>query len=268
MRFLIASLAVFLSYSRVAAADETPEEIQQLVAPIALYPDELVAQVLAASTHPDEVAEADQWMQQYSNLTTDQLAQAVDQQPWDPSVRALTEFPSVLASMDQSLAWTSALGDAFANQQQAVLDAVQVLRQRAESAGTLRSTPQQTVTTDGQSISIEPASPEEVYVPAYDPWDVYGQPLAAYPGWVPIDGSYLGVGISFEIGYRAGFRWRRHNWGFDWRGRRVTYNRGTYFPHSPTYIRPGGIVRGPGPRVITSAPRARYGASHGGRFHR
>src|SRR5438309_887273 len=164
----------------VQAAQETPEQLQQLVAPIALYPDALVAQILAASTYPTEIVEADRWVQQHSDLKGEQLAQAVDQQSWDPSIKAMTQFPSVLASMDKNLSWASALGDAYVNQQQAVLDAVQTMRKRAQQAGNLESTPQENVTTQGQTVVIQPANPEVVYVPAYDPWTVYGPPLVAY----------------------------------------------------------------------------------------
>ena len=114
-------------------AQQTPEQLQQLVAPIALYPDSLVAQILAASTFPEQVVEADRWVQDHHDLQGQALAQAVDQQPWDPSVKALTAFPSVLGNMDKNLSWTSSLGDAYYNQQQDVMDAVQVMRQRAEA---------------------------------------------------------------------------------------------------------------------------------------
>ena len=120
-------------------AQQSPEA-DRLVAPIALYPDALVAQILAAATYPTEVVEAERWMQQHPDLKGDALAQAVDPQSWDPSVKALTQFPSVLAMMDKSLSWTSSLGDAYVNGQQNVLDAVQVMRQRAQQAGNLKST--------------------------------------------------------------------------------------------------------------------------------
>src|SRR6201993_4965132 len=138
-------------------AKQTPEQVQQLVAPIALYPDELVAEVLAAATYPDQVVEADRWLQENKSLQGKQLADAVDQQPWDSSVKALTQFPSVLANMDKNLSWTSSLGDAYINQPQQVMDAVQAMRRRAQQAGNLNSSPQQAVKTEGQAIIIEPA---------------------------------------------------------------------------------------------------------------
>src|ERR1700756_5686023 len=172
----------------VQAAPETPQQLQQLVAPIALYPDALVAQILAASTYPAQVVEADRWMQQHSNLKGDQLAQEVNKQNWDPSVKALTQFPTVLANLDKNITWTSGLGDAYTNQQQDVMSAVQVMRQKAQQSGNLQSTPQQTVTTQGQTIVIQPVNPQVVYVPQYDPWIVYGYPIVAYPGWYAYPG--------------------------------------------------------------------------------
>src|SRR5580704_6951666 len=123
---------------------QTPEQIQRLVAPIALYPDSLVAQILAASTFPEQVVEADRWVQAHPDLKGDALGHAVDQEPWDPSGKALTAFPSVLGNMDKNLSWTSSLGDAYYNQQPDVMDALQVMRRRAEESGNLKSTPQQT----------------------------------------------------------------------------------------------------------------------------
>jgi hypothetical protein len=117
---------------------QTAEELQQLVAPIALYPDALVSQILAGATYPTEIVETDRWLQEHPNLKGKDLAKAVDQQSLDPSIKALTQFPSVLANMDKNLSWTSALGEAYVNQQEAVLDAVQVMRARAKSAGNFR----------------------------------------------------------------------------------------------------------------------------------
>ena len=145
-------------------AQQTPEQMQRLVAPIALYPDSLVAQILAASTFPEEVVEADRWVQAHPDLKGADLGQAVDQEPWDPSVKALAAFPSVLGNMDKNLSWTSSLGDAYYNQQQDVMDAVQVMRHKAEAAGALKTTPQEVVQEEGPDIDIEPAAPDVVYV--------------------------------------------------------------------------------------------------------
>jgi hypothetical protein len=185
-----------------SAPQLSPQQIQQLVAPVALYPDALVAQVLAASTYPAEIVEADRWMQSHSKLKGEELAKEVDKQPWDPSVKALTQFPSVLENMDKNLSWTSSLGDAYANQQQDVTQVVQTMRQKAQKAGKLNSNQQEKVTTQGNTIVIEPANPEVIYVPAYDPWLVYGAPIVAYPGWYPLPGIFFaGPSISFGIGF-------------------------------------------------------------------
>src|SRR5712671_1993752 len=177
----------------------SPQELQQLVAPIALYPDALVAQILAASTYPTQIVEADRWMQGHSNLKGEELAKEVDKRDWDPSVKAVAQFPSVLENMDKNLSWASSLGDAYISQPQDVTDAVQALRQQARHAGHLNGNEQETVTTQGSTIIIEPANPEVVYVPAYDPWLVYGEPIIAYPGWYPVPGIFWGgVGLSFD----------------------------------------------------------------------
>jgi uncharacterized membrane protein YgcG len=232
-----------------AYTQQTPEELQQLVAPIALYPDSLVAQVLAASTFPEQVVEADRWVQAHPDLKGDALGQAVDQERWDPSVKALSAFPSVLGNMDKNLSWTSSLGDAYYNQQQDVMDAVQVMRQRAQEAGNLKSTPQQNVTTQDSAIEIAPANPEVVYVPAYDPWLVYGGPIVAWPGWYPYpgiwsEGPYLGFGVGFGIGYFGGYGWGWNRWGFDWHHRYAIYNHDRYYSRSNTFYNRNNFYRG------------------------
>src|SRR5580693_3345605 len=233
----------------VPYTQQTPDQLQQLVAPIALYPDSLVAQILAASTFPEQVVEADRWVQANPDLKGDALGKAVDQQPWDPSVKALTAFPSVLGNMDKNLSWTSSLGDAYYNQQQDVMDAVQVMRKRAEDAGNLKTTPQQVVTTEGPTVVIQPASPDVVYVPAYDPWLVYGGPVYPWPGWYPypgiwFGGPYLSFGVGFGIGWFGGFGWGWGGWGFDWHHRYALYNHGRYFSRSRTFYNRGAYARG------------------------
>jgi len=219
---------------------QTPEQLQRLVAPIALYPDSLVAQILTASTFPEQVVEADRWLQAHPDLTGESLGPAVDQQPWDPSVKALTAFPSVLGNMDKNLSWTSSLGDAYYNQEQDVMDAVQVMRRRAQESGNLKTTPQQTVTTEGSTIVVEPASPEIVYVPAYDPWVVYGDPIMAWPGWYPYpgiwyDSPYLWFGTGFGVGWFSGWGWGWHHWGCDWHDRDVIHDHQRYYSRSSTF---------------------------------
>ncbi len=228
---------------------QAPEQLQRLVAPIALYPDSLVAQILAASTFPEQVVEADQWVQAHPDLKGDALAKAVDQQPWDPSLKALTAFPSILGNMDKNLSWTSSLGDTYYNQEQDVMDAVQVMRQRAKEAGKLNNTEQQTVTSQDSTIIIEPASPDVVYVPEYDPWLVYGDRIEAWPGWYPYPGiwyggPYLSFGIGFGIGYYGGYGWGWHHWGSDWHHRVVIHDHDRYYSRSTTFYNRNNYYRG------------------------
>ncbi len=235
----------------VQPAIQTPEQLQQLVAPIALYPDALVAQILAAATYPDEVVEADRWLQQNPNLKGEQLGKEVDKQPWDPSVKALTEFPSVLANMDKNLSWTSSLGDAYVNQQQDVMNAVQVMRDRAEKAGNLKTTSQEKVNNKGKTIVIEPADPQVVYVPEYDPWLVYGEPIGIWPGWYSYPGLYLGVpgiefGFGFGIGFFGGFGWGWHHWGYDWHHHDIRFDRHSYVSHSRVFANRSNFNRAGG----------------------
>jgi len=245
------------------------QELQQLVAPIALYPDALVAQVLAASTYPAEIVEADRWVQSHSDLKGEKLAKEVDKQPWDPSVKAVAQFPSILENMDKNLSWTSSLGDAYANQTQDVTDAVQVMRQQARKAGHLDSNEQQQVKTQGNTIIIQPANPEVVYVPAYDPWLVYGAPIVAYPGWYPVPGIFFGgpaisFGVGFGIGFFGGFGWGWGHWGADWHGHRVIYNHNTYISHSRTIVNRNNFSRGNFNRGnFNHANFNRGGVSHG-----
>src|SRR5271167_4206549 len=148
----------------------TTDELQQLVAPIALYPDALVAQILASATFPGQVADAASWLQQHGYLTGSSLMQAVDGQPWDPSVKALTQFPSVLGNLAANLTWTSSLGEAYHTQSADVMAAVQVLRAKALAAGNLKSSSQLVVSQQSpQVIVIQPANPQVVYVPVYNP---------------------------------------------------------------------------------------------------
>jgi uncharacterized protein DUF3300 len=228
---------------------QTPEQLQQLVAPIALYPDSLVAQILAAATFPEQVVEADRWVQAHPDLKGDDLGKAIDQESWDPSVKALAAFPSVLGNMDKNLSWTSSLGDAYYNQQEDVMNAIQVMRQKAEQAGNLKTTPQQTVTNDGPTIAIAPANPEVVYVPAYNPWLVYGGPVVAWPGWYPypgiwFGGPYLSFGVGFGIGFFGGYGWGWGHWGFDWHHGYAVYNHNRYYSRSNTFYNRGNFYRG------------------------
>jgi hypothetical protein len=238
---------------------QTPDQLEQLVAPIALYPDALVAQILASATYPDQVVEADRWMQEHPDLKGEQLGQEVDRQPWDPSVKALTEFPSVLANMDKNLSWTSSLGDAYVNQSEDVMNAVQVMRKRAQQSGNLNSTQQENVSQQGQSIVIEPSDPQVVYVPQYDPWLVYGGPVVAWPGWYWYPGLYLtGPGLAFGpgfgIGFFGGYAWGWGHWGWDWR-HGVLFDHHGWVSHSRVFANREHFNAGRG------------GFDHGGGFH-
>ena len=252
-------------------AQRSPDQLQRLVAPISLYPDSLVAQILAASTFPEQVVEADRWVQAHPDLKGDALGQGVDQQPWDPSVKALVAFPSVLGNMDKNLSWTSSLGDAYYNQQQDVMDAVQVMRQRAEESGNLETTPQQNVTTRGSTILIEPASPDVVYVPAYDPWLVYGDPILAWPGWyaypgIWFGGPYISFGIGFGIGWFGGYGWGWDHWGFDWHNRYATYDHDRYYSRSRTFYNRNTFYRDGGRRGwVNNRPGAATRSFNGNR---
>jgi hypothetical protein len=247
------------------AAKQSPEELQQLVAPVALYPDALVSQIVAGATYPTEIVQADRWMQEHSNLKGKELANEVDKQPWDPSIKALAQFPSVLANMDKNLSWTSALGEAYVNQPQDVMAAVQVMRSRAQQSGNLKNNQQEKVRTEGQTIIIEPADPEVVYVPTYDPWIAYGAPLVVWPGWywypgLYVEGPGIGFGLGFGVGFFAGFGWGWHHWGMDWGQRAVIFNHNTFISRSRTFSGGDGGFRDFG------AARG-YGGSHGSGFH-
>jgi hypothetical protein len=195
----------------------TADQLNDLVAPIALYPDGLLSQVLVASTYPLEVVEAQQWLQENPTLSGTQLTDAAKQQPWDPSVQALVAFPDVLKRLNQNIRWTTDLGNAFLAQQTDVMAAVQRLRASAQANGRLTSTPQQTVSTetqDGQpAIVIQPANPDVVYVPTYDPSYIWGPPVeGSYPSlYYPTYGYGWGPGI--DLGF-----WDGWGWGPNWFG--------------------------------------------------
>jgi hypothetical protein len=194
-----------------AAPAFSQEQLDQMLAPIALYPDSLVMQIIMASTYPLEVVEADRWRGKNATLEGDALKTAVEAEGWDPSVQALIAFPDLLGRMSENLDWTQDLGDAFLSQQDAVLDTVQALRKQAYDAGNLKSGEQQTVTVEQstQVIQIEPAQPEVVYVPQYNSAAVYGTPPPAQP-YYPTANTYTGTdmlmtgALSFGAGLLIG----------------------------------------------------------------
>jgi hypothetical protein len=237
------------------------DELQQLVAPIALYPDALVAQVLGAATFPDQVQAADGWLQQNKKLTGNDLMKAVDQQSWDPGVKALTQFPSVLDNMTKNLSWTSALGEAYHTQATDVMSAVQTLRAKAKAAGNLKSGSQITVVQQSpDTIVIQPSNPQVVYVPQYNPTVVYGAPVQT-PGYSTADVVATGL-LAFGVGIAVGAAinnsccgWGWGSWGCSWHGGTVVYNRNVYYGNNAWH---GGAY---GSSVTAYGP---YGAARAG----
>ena len=207
-----------------------PEELDQLVAPIALYPDPLLAEVLMASAYPLDIVQADRWLRSHKNLKGDQLKAALAKEDWDDSIKSLAATPDVLAMMSEKLDWTEKLGDAVVDQQPDVMDAIQRLRAKAQANNKLTSTKQQTVKVDQvqgrQVIAIQPTDPDTVYVPYYDPAVVYGAwPYPDYPPyyWPPppyIGYGLLGTGLAFGAGYALGNWWSGGYWGgnINWSG--------------------------------------------------
>jgi hypothetical protein len=205
------------------------EQLDQLLAPIALYPDELLSDILMAATYPLGVVEAARWVRdpQNASLKGDQLLEALENQDWDPSVKSLLQFPRILVMMDDELDWTERLGEAFLADQSGVMDSVQRLRQRAQSAGRLVSFPEASVTVEDQIISIAPSTPDLVYIPVYDPSVVYGDwPYPAFPpDTFPVfsDGAtvvglgcrWLSAPIVAPLWGWHHFQWRRHNINID-----------------------------------------------------
>ncbi|HTC89992.1 MAG TPA: DUF3300 domain-containing protein [Bryobacteraceae bacterium] len=255
-----------------------PNQLQDLVAPIALYPDTLLSQILVATTYPIEVVEAQQWLQQNRNLHGQQLMDAARQQNWDPSVQALVAFPDVLGRLNQDIRWTTDLGNAFLAQQPDVMSAVQQLRARAQANGKLQSTPQETVTTQNENgqtaIDIAPPDPEVVYVPVYNPAWVWGPPVYGY--YPPLLYPGLDVGFSFFPGIDlglyfgggwglwGGFGW---GWGPDWFGGRILLN-GNFFHRYGFNDFHGGLggvwAHDPGHRMGVPYPNRAVASRFGG----
>jgi len=231
------------------------EELDALVAPIALYPDTLLSQVLIASTYPLEVVQADRWVNENKNLKGDGLKAAVDKQSWDGSIKSLVATPSVLTMMSSKLDWTQKLGDAVLAQQPDIMDAIQRLRVKADNNKKLTTTKEQKVTKTTQQgkqvIAIEPTNPDTVYVPYYDPAVVYGSwPYPAYPPYYYyppgyVAGGILATGLAFGAGYALG-RWGSggNYWGgnINWNNNNININRpqvnpqgGNNWQHNPAH---------------------------------
>jgi hypothetical protein len=192
------------------AAKLSNEELDSLVAPIALYPDPLLSQTLVASTYPLEVVQLAQWLEKNKNLKDKSLADAAIKQDWDPSIQALAVLPDVVKLLSENIKWTTDLGNAFLAQQSGVMDAVQRMRTKAKEKGNLKSTEQQKVETKvvekKEVIVVQPSSPEVVYVPSYNPTVVYGAPVYPYPPvYYPPPGYYAaGMALSFGVGMERG----------------------------------------------------------------
>ena len=245
-----------------------PPELDRLVARIALYPDPLLSQILAAATFPDQIQDAARWADQHHYLTGDALANAIagDRLPWDPSVQALLPFPSVLDMMASDMAWTSELGNAFLAQQAAVMDAVQRARHRAYDYGYLRSNPQ-VIVRGGPYIEILPVNPAFLYVPYYDPAVVF------FP---PRPGFFIGGAIVFRFGVGLGPAFRPWGWGlnrFVWNTHAVFINDrpwGRTWVNRGSYVHPYAVQRYEAPRRVEThelreRTPAERGAYRGGR---
>src|SRR5271165_2598996 len=230
-------------YQEADQAPLTASDIENIVSPIALYPDQLIAQILGAATYPDQVTAASNWVNSNGGLKDQALMTAVDKQPWDPSVKALTQFPTVLDQMAKNLAWTSALGDAAYNQQKDVMTAIQKLRQEAKAAGNLKTTKEIKVVQESpQTIVIQPANPQVVYVPTYNPTVVYGTPYNP-PGYSTAALVTTGL-IAFGVGMAIGASVNNHccgggyyggGWGCNWHGGNVMYQNNVYVSRSNTF---------------------------------
>jgi hypothetical protein len=239
------------------ASSISPEQLDSLVAPIALYPDGLLGQVLVASTYPLEIVELGQFLTTNSNLKGAQLTAAVKNQKWDPSVQAMAAFPDVVKDMVQNIRWTNDLGNAFLAQQADVMSAVQRMRMKAKNAGHLNSTAQQTVENQGGAIVIQPSNPDVVYVPMYDPAAVWGPAPAYYPyppAYYPP--GYVATSlISFGLGVAIGAAWGGGGWGWGpgWGGGNIIINNNNAFINH--YNRNNAINGG-----------NRYGGNNNGRW--
>jgi len=278
--FLLSLFFVIAVQALQAQVEENPatepsekyskEELAQMLAPIALYPDTLLSQVLMASTYPIEVIEADRWIKRNSDLQGIDLDEALKEQGWDPSVKALCHFPTILSLMSDQIAETANIGNAFLAQEKEVLDQIQELRSKAHAQGNLTTNKEQKIIVEKETIIIEPADPSVIYVPYYDPWYIYGPWwYPAYPPyyWGP-PGVGIGIGISywpgFYFGYTYGswsyFNWRSHNIYID------VYKRPRYVRYDRWKSKPGSWNHDPRHRrgvAYRDKPTARkYGQYH------
>lgn len=257
------------------AAKIPSEQLDALVAPIALYPDPMLAQVLAASTYPLEIIQLQQWLEKNKTLKDKALVDAVSKQPWDPSVQAMAALPDVVKRLANDIQWTTDLGNAFLTQQSDVMDAVQRMRKKAKDNGNLKTTEQQKVETkvveSKQVIVVQQASPEVVYVPSYNPVVVYGPPVYPYPPIAyPPPGYYAaGVAISFGVGVAMGAAWGGGwGWGCGWGNNDVDINVNNNFNRN-TNVNGGNRVstrpsNGTGNRSGSSGGKWQHNPQHRG----
>jgi uncharacterized protein DUF3300 len=246
------------------AAPKSPEQLQALVAPVALYPDALLAQVLSASTFPDQVVLAYEFLQGHKGLSGDKLAEQVNKEPWDPSIKALTQFSSVIDNMNKNLAWTSELGEAYVNQPKNVMAAVQLLRKQAKDSGNLKTTSQMTVVQQSPDvIVIQPANPQVVYVPTYNPTVVYGTPYTV-PGYSAGDvaaAAVIGFGAGIALGAMMSsttyYPWGWSAWSCGWHGGAVYYGHSVYYGNAAWH----GAYGAYGYRGYGTAYRGPYGSA-------
>jgi len=262
--------------SASATATKIPnEQLDSLVAPIALYPDSLLGQVMVASTYPLEIVALSQWMDKNKNMNPTQITKEVEKQTWDPSVQAMAAFPDVVKNMAENIKWTDELGNAFLAQQNDVMDAVQRMRMKAKDSGQLQTTNQQKVETqvveNKTVVVIEPANPEVVYVPSYDPAAVWGAP--AYYPYPPVyypPGYAIAAGaISFGVGVAIGAAWGHGGWGWNcgWGGNNITINNNNAFinHYNNTRVNQGGNRYAGNGNRWQHNPEHRGGAPYGDR---
>ena len=250
-----------------ASAAIPPEQLDSLVAPVALYPDNLLAQVLVASTYPLEVIQLHQWLQKNPDLQKDQakLVETVKKQPWDPSIQAMAPLPDTVKWLAEDIAWTTDLGNAFLAQQQDVMAAVQRMRQKAQDKGTLKSNEQMKVETQSTSgtqvIVIEQSDPQVIYVPSYDPVYAYGAPAYPYPPvyYPPYGGAVAAGVIGFGIGLAVGAAWGGGGWGWGcgWGGGDININNNNNFNRNTN-------INGGNRNNVNGGGKWQHNASHRG----
>ena len=269
---LLAQSQQATSAAQTSAAKIPPDQLDSLVAPIALYPDPLLAQALAASTYPLEIIQLQQWLEKNKNLKDKALADAVAKQSWDPSIQAMAALPDVVKRLADDIQWTTDLGNAFLAQQSDLMDAVQRMRKKAQDKGNLKSTEQQKVETkvieNKSVIIVEQANPQVVYVPSYDPVVVYGPAYYPYPPiYYPPAGYYAaGIAISFGVGVMMGAFWSGGwGWGCGWGGHNdITINRNNNFNRNTNIG--GGNRNNIGGRNRPSTQPVRGGGNAGDRW--